>query len=137
MPSPPTWIALGLILLALLIALVLAIDLKRCVSRLETLGSPEQIAIYRSAVARQMYGALAVLALAILAAIVMTIGTALHYASYGEWLYVIVPGIIFAGVGVWTKSIERKAQAIPADGDFARQRDAIVHVWLKRPLPNW
>jgi hypothetical protein len=75
--------------------------------------------------------------LAVIAAIVMTIATALHYASSAEWLYVIVPGIVFAGVGIWNKSIERRAQAVPADGDYARERDEIVQVWLKRPLPNW
>lgn len=137
MPSPATWIALAFLLFALLTALVLGLDLKRCVANLQRLESPEQIGIYRRAVARQMYGALAVLALAVIAALVMVIGTALHLANPAEWLYVVAPGIVFAAVGIWNKSIERKAQAITAEGDYARQRDEIIRVWLKRPLPNW
>jgi len=137
MPSLATLISLALLLLSLLTALALGIDLKRCIARLKVLETAEHVGVYRSAVKRQMYGALVVLALALLAAVVMVLGAALRLSSPAEWLYLIVVGIVFAAVGAWNKSVERKAQAITAVGDYARQRDEIVHVWLKRPLPTW
>jgi len=36
------------------------------------------------------------------------------------------------------KSVEKNAQSIPAaDDELRRQRDAIIHTWLKKPVPDW
>lgn len=137
MPSPAALIALTLMLVSLLTTLFLGLELKRCVSRVKRLDSPEQIIAYRRVVARQMYGALIIIALAVIAAIVMLVAAVSGNANPADWFYIIGFSILYIIVGAWSKSVERKAQAISAEGDFARQRDEIVQVWLKKPLPIW
>ncbi|MDQ3331277.1 MAG: hypothetical protein M3552_11585, partial [Planctomycetota bacterium] len=123
--------------LSLLAAVVLGVDLMRFNARVPALTTADHVDEYRRVVARQMYGALFVLAMFIAAAAVMIVGTALELTSLFEWAYLVVLSGVIGVVGAWNKSVERKAKAITAEGEYARQRDEIVHVWMKRPLPNW
>ena len=138
MLSPVTLAALGLMLLSLLVAVAFGIDLKRFLARTPALATPEHLEEYRRVVARQMYGALLILALALAAGAVMIGGIVLHRASPAELTYLLVLGGVFVAVGAWNKSVEARAKSIAAaDGEYVRQRDEIVRVWMKRPLPNW
>jgi hypothetical protein len=137
MPSAPALAAAGILVLAMIAAIALGIDLARFLSRVPTLRSDDDLADFRRVVARQMYGALFMLAMAFAAGAVIVGGTITGHTRPIEWVFLGVVGMMFGAVGIWNKSIERKAKVIPAEGEYAEQRDAIVEVWMKRPFPNW
>ena len=41
-------------------------------------------------------------------------------------------------VAMLVRDTELKVRSIPAtDPELERQRDQVVHTWLKKPLPDW
>jgi hypothetical protein len=137
MPSVPALAAAGILLLAMVAAVALGLDLARFLSRVPALRSEDDLVEFRRVVSRQMYGALLMLAMAFASAAVIVAGTIAGATRPIEWMLLGIVGMLFGAVGLWTKSVERKAKVIAAEGDYARQRDAIVEVWMKRPLPTW
>lgn len=137
MPSALALAAAGILLLAMIAAIALGVDLVRFLSRVPMLRSEDDLNDFRRVVARQMYGALLMLAMAFAAGAVIVAGTIAGATHPIEWVFLGVVGMLFGAVGIWNKSVERKAKVIAAEGEYARQRDAIVEVWMRRPLPTW
>jgi hypothetical protein len=111
-------------MLAAVIALVLGLELKRFLAQTPVLTSISGIVAFRREVTRQMYGALAVLALGVAAAATASAGLLLGFSEWRELPVLLGTGGLFAAVGVWSRSIESRARSIPVgDDEIGRRRD--------------
>ena len=138
LPSPPILAAAALLLAATALSVFLALDLRRFIAGMPTLTSVSGVIAFRRVVARQMYGALGVLLLAGSATLVAAAGLNLRVASWREVPVLLAAVVLFAGIGVWCRLVERRAKRIPViDDDIGQQRDRIVRIWATRPLPTW
>ena len=129
---------LGLPTLALLNSFWFGRELERAVREIGRLESTADIERYKRVVARQMVAALVQIALLAAPAIFFGIGIVTGVLAGSDLLYVILPAIVVIAAAARFRPVEAAARQIPAaDEEIARQRDAIVHTWLKRPLPDW
>ena len=93
---------------------------------------------FRRAVTRQMYGTLAVLALAWVGTAVAAAGLVVGAAEWRELPAFVAAAVLFGLASLWRRYVERRARKMPVvDEEIGRQRDAVVRVWATRQLPTW
>lgn len=102
------------------------------------LASSVDLERFKRVVAGQMYAALVQLALLAAPPILYAVGLATGALGVGDVVYILVPSAVVIVVAQLFKPLETRVKTIPASSDeLARQRDAIVHTWMKKPLPDW
>jgi len=102
------------------------------------LASSADLERFKRVVARQMYAALVQLALLAVPPILYAVGLVIGVLVPGDIVYILVPSAVVIVVAQLFKPLETRVKAIPAaNGELARQRDEIVHTWMKKPLPDW
>ena len=113
-------------------------ELRRFVDSTPVLASTADIERMKAVVARQMYAALAQILLLAAAPAVFLIGLVTGSLRPTDVLWVILPAAAVIVFSLGFKRTETEARSIEAaDDELARQRDAIVETWLKKPLPDW
>ncbi|PWB78692.1 MAG: hypothetical protein C3F15_00895 [Holophagae bacterium] len=113
-------------------------ELRAFVTATPSIASTADIERMRSVVKRQMIAALIQIPLLAAGPILYGLGLLRHVLRPGDVVFVIVPSAAVLALGLASKRIEAAARALPApDHELRRQRDAIVHTWLKKPLPDW
>lgn len=113
-------------------------ELRRFVDSTPILSSTVDLERMKVVVARQMYAALAQIVLLAAAPIVYFVGLARGALRPSDVLYVILPAAAVIVLSLRFKAIEADAKSLDAaDDELARQRDQIVHTWMKKPLPDW
>ena len=129
---------LGLPAAAVFNALWFGTELKNYVSSTPRLESSHDLERFKTVVAHQMYAALAQIVLLAAPPIIFFAGIILGVLSPSDILYVIGPSAIIIIVAAMYRSWEKRAKTIPtADPELQKQRDAIVHTWLRKPFPDW
>lgn len=102
------------------------------------LASAANLERFKRVVAGQMVAALVQLVLLAVPPILYAVGLARGVLVGGDIVYVLVPSAVVILVARTFKRLETRVKTIPAaDAELARQRDAVVHTWLKKPLPDW
>lgn len=113
-------------------------ELRAFVAATPSIASTADIERMKSVVGRQMIAALIQIPLLAAGPILYAVGLLRHVLRPGDVVFVIVPSAAVLAIGLASKRIEAVARALPAiDDELRRQRDAIVHTWLKKPLPDW
>jgi hypothetical protein len=129
---------LGFPALALLNAWWFGRDLQEFVKQTPTIASTADIERMKGAVGRQMYAALAQIGLLAVGPIAYAVGLVKGALQPGDIVFIILPSAAVLAVAAYYKRIETAAKTIDAaDDELRRQRDAIVHTWLKKPFPTW
>jgi hypothetical protein len=107
----------------------------REVLRLESSADVER---FKEVVARQMYAALVQIVILAAPPILFFVGIVRRELFPADVLAIIVPAGVVIAVAALYKKVEQRVRAIPAaDPELERQRDAVIHTWLKKPLPDW
>ena len=129
---------LALPALAVVNAFWFGTELKNFVSSTPRLESSHDIERFKTVVAHQMYAALVQFVLLAAPPIVFFVGVFRSVLSPSDILYIIGPSAVILIVAAIYRSEEKRAKSIPtADPELERQRDAIIHTWLRKPLPDW
>ncbi len=138
MRSTYLFLILFLPLLAILNALWFGSELQRFSRDVRTFSSTHEIERFKGVVARQMYAALVQIVLLVVPPILFFVGIVKGALTPGDVVFIVVPSAVVILVAAMYKQTETKVKAIPAnDDELRRQRDAIIHTWLKKPLPDW
>lgn len=138
MLSPILIVASTFLLLAVLLAIAAGIALRRFLSQTPRLECADDLTAFRRAVARDMYCALAIIALVAAAAITVVCGIYFERAFWSDLKPLLALGGVFAAVSVWGKGIEARAKKLPvASEELQHARDHLVHIWTTKPFPNW
>jgi hypothetical protein len=129
---------LGLPLVAIINAWWFGSELQRFAKKVESFNSTHEIEQFKGVVARQMYAALVQIVLLAVPPILFFVGLAKGELTPGDLIFIIVPSAVVILVAMLYKQTEKRVQSTPAhDDELRRQRDAIIHTWLKKPLPDW
>jgi len=113
-------------------------ELRAFVDATPSIASTADVERMKAVVRRQMIAALIQIPLLAAGPILYVVGLLRHALRPGDVVFVIVPSAAVLALGLAAKRIEAAARALPApDPELRRQRDAIVHTWLKKPLPDW
>ncbi len=129
---------LGLPALAVVNAFRFGTELKNFVSSTPRFESSHDIECFKTVVAHQMYAALAQIVLLAAPPIVFFLGLFRGVLSPSDIVFIIGPSAVILIVAAMYRGHEKRAKTIPtADPELERQRDAIVHTWLRKPLPDW
>lgn len=113
-------------------------ELQRFARQVTSFTSTHEIERFKGVVARQMYAALVQIVLLALPPILFFVGLARGALEPGDVIFIIVPSAVVIMVAMLYKQTEKLVKSIPAqDDELRRQRDAIIHTWLKKPLPDW
>jgi hypothetical protein len=119
-------------------SLVFGSKLKRFARRIRMFSSQDDIVRFQRVVAQQMYAALAQIVLLAVPAVLYVLGVVRGFLGVGDLVFVIVPSLVVLAFGIAMKKTEQQVRRIPArDDDLARQRDAVVTTWMRKPLPDW
>jgi hypothetical protein len=85
-----------------------------------------------------MYAALVQLVLLGLPPLMYIAGVFTDVLNPGDVVFILVPSAVIFIVAQVFKPLETRVKNIPtANDELRRQRDAIVHTWVKKPLPDW
>ena len=138
MRSTYTFLLLAFPALALLNAWWFGRELKRFVDQTPAISATSDIENMKVVVARQMYAALAQIVLLAAGPLIFVLGLTRGVLGPGDVLFIIIPSAAVIVAGSVYKRVEVAARNIQAnDDELARQRDAIVSTWLKKPFPDW
>ena len=111
---------------------------QRFVREVPRLASTHDIERLKQVVARQMYAALIQIVLLAAPPILFFVGLVRGVLGIGDVLLIIVPSTVILIVAASYKKVEARVRQLPtADDELARQRNAIVNTWIKKPLPDW
>jgi hypothetical protein len=128
----------GLAASAVFNAAYFGIELKRFVDATPRLQSSRDLERYKSVVGRQMIAALAQIVLLATPPLLYAIGLMMDVLVPTDFVFVLVPSLVILAVaGVYRKSEKSAKEILAADPELERQRDAIVHTWLRKPWPDW
>ncbi len=113
-------------------------ELKAFVDSTPVISSTNDIERMKTVVGRQMYAAL-------VQVVLLTAGPAIYFVGMfrgalgpADVMFIILPSAAVIVLASVYKRVETKAKGIPVpDEELRRQRDTIVHTWLKKPLPDW
>ena len=112
--------------------------LKQFARRMRMLSSQDDITRLQRVVSQQMYAALAQIVLLAVPAILYVLGVLRGVLGASDLVLVIVPSLIVLAMGIAMKKVEQRVRRIPArNDDLARQRDAVVTTWMRKPFPDW
>lgn len=142
LPLEPRNLFIALILLcpavAIINALIFGNKLKQFAQRTRMFSSQDDIVDFQRVVSQQMYAALVQIVLLSVPAVLFVVGIMRGFLGVSDLVFVVVPSLIILAMGIAMKKTEQQVRRIPArDDDLARQRDAIVTTWMKKPLPDW
>ncbi len=113
-------------------------ELGRFAARVPRLASTADLELLKRVVARQMYAALAQIVLLAAPIAIFFGGVVAGLLAPSDVVLVVVPSAVILLVAFAYKQVEARVKTTPADDpELARQRDEIVAVWLKKPLPDW
>ncbi|MEJ2188790.1 MAG: hypothetical protein P8Y93_05110 [Acidobacteriota bacterium] len=119
-------------------SLVFGSKLKQFARRIRMFSSQDDIVRFQRVVAQQMYAALAQIVLLAVPAVLYVLGVVRGFLGVGDLVFVIVPSLVVLAFGIAMKKTEQQVRRIPArDDDLARQRDAVVTTWMRKPFPDW
>ena len=103
-----------------------------------TIESNDDLERFKAVVKLNMYGALALLPLALAPLVLFFGGIYADILAFGDWPWVAVPGILMAAHGYLCKQVEKRSYDVPVDHAGLRtERDRIVRVWQRKMLPDW
>jgi len=124
--------------MAVVNALYFGNELKRFTASTPTLASTHDLERFKTVVGHQMYAALAQIGLLATPTLIYFAGVFNGTLPPSDLLYVLVPSAVILLLAAQYNSWEKKAKNLKAaDPELTAQRDAIVHTWMKKPLPNW
>ena len=124
--------------LAVVNAVWFGTELKNFVATTPRLESSHDLERFKAVVAHQMYAALLQIGFLATPPTVFFVGIFRGVLSPSDILYIIGPSAVILVVAAVYRGQEKRAKSIPtADAEIASQRDAIVHTWLRKPLPDW
>ncbi len=131
-------VMLGLPALAVVNAVWFGTELKSFLTSTPRLESSRDIERFKTVVAHQMYAALVQIALLAAPPIAFFVGIFRGVLGPSDLLYIIGPSAIILVVAAMYRGHEKRAKSLPtADPELERQRDAIIHTWLRKPWPDW
>ncbi len=129
---------LGLPALAVVNAFWFGTELKNFLSSTPRLESSHDLERFKTVVAHQMYAALIQIVLLATPPIVFFFGIFRGVLNPSDLFYIIGPSAVILIVAAMYRGHEKRAKSIPtADPELEKQRDAIIHTWLRKPLPDW
>jgi hypothetical protein len=129
---------LGLPALAVVNAFWFGTELKNFLSSTPRLESSHDLERFKTVVAHQMHAALIQIVLLATPPIVFFVGIFRGVLSPSDLLYIIGPSAVILIVAAMYRGHEKRAKSIPtADPELEKQRDAIIHTWMRRPWPDW
>jgi hypothetical protein len=134
------YIALMLVLpaIAAVNALVHGSQLRAFLQRTPAFTTYQDIVEFEKVVARQMYAALLQIGLLASPVILLVIGLVRKVLAANDILFVILPAVAIAALGMAFKHLENKVRAIPAEDPILEERrEHIVRVWNSKPFPDW
>ncbi len=124
--------------LALLNAWWFGRELKGFADSTPSISSTADIERMKTVVARQMYAALVQIVLLIAGPVIFFVGMIRGVFQPTDVMFIILPSAAVIVLAAVYKRIENQVKTIEApDSELRRQRDAIVHTWLKKPVPDW
>ncbi len=119
-------------------ALIHGSQLRAFLQRTPAFTTYQNIVDFEQVVSRQMYAALLQIALLASPGVVFVIGIVRKALVIDDILYVVLPALVIAAVGVAFKNLENRVRSIPVDDPILEERrDHIITVWNTRPLPDW
>ena len=119
-------------------ALVHGSQLRAFLQRTPAFTTYQDIVEFEKVVARQMYAALLQIGLLVSPGIVFVVGLVRGGLEINDVLFVILPALAIAALGMAFKILENAVRAIPADDPILEERrDHIVRVWNNKPFPDW
>lgn len=119
-------------------AIWFGLELKRFAERTPVLRSPLDMMRFKKVVAHQMYAALIQIVLLVSPLIIFFVGTSFDILAPADIFLVIIPSAVMIIVAVISKGYEQRVKSIATgDPEIEAQRDAIVHTWLRKALPDW
>jgi hypothetical protein len=119
-------------------ALVHGSQLRAFLQRTPAFTTYQDIVEFEKVVARQMYAALLQIGLLASPAIVLVFGLVRKILAADDILFVILPALAIAALGMAFKHLENKVRAIPAEDPILEERrQHIVRVWNSKPFPDW
>lgn len=131
-------VMLGLPAAAVVNAVWFGTELKNFVTTTPRLESSHDLERFKAVVGRQMYAALAQIVLLATPPIAYALGLVFGVLRPSDVVYVIFPSAVIIIVAAVYRGWEKRAKTIPtADPEIQRQRDAIIHTWLRKPWPDW
>jgi len=131
-------IMLGFPVIAMVNAWWFGRELQDFVKRTPTITSTTDVESMKVVVARQMYAALVQIVLLALGPVSYVVGLARGALRPSDVLFILLPSAAVLIMAATYKRVETAARSIAvSDDELRRQRDAIVHTWLKKPLPDW
>ena len=132
------WLMLGFPAVAMANAWWFGRELKLFVDATPVISSTVDIERMKAVVARQMRAALVQIVLLAAGPMVFVVGLVRGVLQPTDALCVIVPAASVIVLSLGSRATEARARSLDAaDEGLARQRDAIVETWLKKPLPDW
>lgn len=119
-------------------ALVHGSQLRAFLQRTPAFTTYQDIIEFEKVVARQMYAALLQIGLLASPAIVLVIGLVRKVLAANDILFVLLPALAIAALGMAFKHLEHKVRTIPAEDPILEERrQHIVQVWNTKPFPDW
>ena len=113
-------------------------ELKVFLEATAAIASTADIERLKAVVSRQMFAALAQIPLLAAGPAVYALGLLRQVLRPADVVFVIVPSAAVLALSLATRRVEVAARTLDApDEELRRQRDAIVHTWLKKPFPDW
>ncbi len=124
--------------LALLNAWWFGRELRSFVDGTPVISSTADIERMKTVVGRQMYAALVQIVLLAAGPAIYFVGMLRGVLGPADVMFIILPSAAVIVLASVYKGVETKAKGISVpDEELRRQRDAIVHTWLKKPVPDW
>jgi len=132
------WTVVGLYGAAALNLMLGERALRRFAREVPVLSSDREMTLFRKLAARQMYAALAQIALLGLATVLLFVGFGLDLLRLDDLRFVLIPAGALVLLSLLARKVERQVQETPtATASLAAERDTVVATWLKKPLPDW
>jgi hypothetical protein len=124
--------------LAALNALVVGNELARFLDSTPAIASTHDLERFKTVVAHQMIAALVQIALLGAPMLILFGGLLTGVLTPSDVMWVILPSLAILGIAALYRRGELRAKTLPAaDLELERQRDAIVHTWMRKPWPDW
>ena len=102
------------------------------------LSSSLDLENFKKVAGRQMWAALAQAALLLIAPACFFWGLLIHSLTPADFVWILLPSVVVILVARSFRSLELRAWAIPATGDYLMaERDRIVKIWRTKAFPNW
>jgi len=129
---------LGFATAGLMSSVWFGLELKKFVDRTPILATHLDMMRFKRVVSHQMYAALLQVVLLSAPIVIFFTGMMFDFLTASDIFVIIVPSVIILIVAAFTRKWETRAKTMPtASPEIKAERDAIVHTWLRKPLPDW